>query len=319
MRFVVLGDDSRPGVIIGDRVLDIGKAAHAARIELGFRSLLELIEGGQKALDAVRTLAERYRGADEGAVFETLADASLRAPWPGQRLVLAGANSAKHVADCVSNMGTPTTEQQVYENARKNPPAAFWAVARPIMGTGAMIEIPARALGFFDYEGEAAFVLGKRGKDIKAKDAKSYIWGVTLVNDWSVREEAWPPRPGNPLMQVKNFDCSKSIGPCISVGEADLDNIRVETYVNGELRQNFTTRDMIFSFAEVLEYLSQDMTFFPGDVVSLGTGAGTAIDTTIPNADGSWPKARFLKPGDLVEVRSSVVGSLTGNVVAKPH
>ena len=122
---------------------------------------------------------------------------------------------------------------------------------------------------------------------------------------------------GSPLALVKNFDCSKSIGPCISVGEADLDDIRVETFVNGERRQDYTTRDMIFSFAEVLEYLSQDFTFHPGDVITVGTGAGTIMDMMIPKADGSWPKDQFLKAGDTVEIRSPVVGSLVGHVVPK--
>ena len=317
MRIVALAENARPALIEHDRVLDITRAAKFVNAAPGFDSVLALIEAGQKGLDLVQSLAERVRGADEPGLYSKLSDTALSAPFPGQRLVMAGANNAKHVADCYTNMGSPTSEQAVRESSRKGPPGAFWAVSRPVMGPGAKIEIPARALGFFDYEGEAAFVLGKRGKDIKAKDAKSYVWGVTLVNDWSIREETWPPKPGSPVALVKNFDCSKSFGPCISVGEADLDNIQVETYVNGEPRQSYSTRDMIFSFAEVLEYLSQDFTFYPGDVITLGTGAGTAMDTTVPNADGRWPKDRFLKPGDAVEISSPVVGSLIGHVVAK--
>jgi 2-keto-4-pentenoate hydratase/2-oxohepta-3-ene-1,7-dioic acid hydratase in catechol pathway len=89
-----------------------------------------------------------------------------------------------------------------------------------------MIEIPTRADGLFDYEGEPAVVVGKRGKDINAADVESYIWGVTLVIDWSVREEAWPPKPPSPLMPAKNFDCSKSIGPCVVVDEINIDDFQ---------------------------------------------------------------------------------------------
>jgi 2-keto-4-pentenoate hydratase/2-oxohepta-3-ene-1,7-dioic acid hydratase in catechol pathway len=317
MRFVLFGEAARLGLLEGDRILDIAKAARTAAVKSGFRTLLELIEAGQRGLDEVRSLAEKARGDAAPESYIELSSTRLRAPWAGQRLVLAGTNSAKHVADCFTNMGTPMTEEKFRENARKGPPTGFWAVARPVMGPGAQIEIPARARGFFDYEGEAAFVIGKRGKDIKAADAYSYIWGATLVNDWSIREQAWPPPTPTPLLAIKNFDCSKSIGPCISVGEANPDDMRVETFVNGERRQSFTTRELIFSFGELLEYLSGDFTFYPGDVITLGTGPGTAMDTTVPNADGSWPKDRFLSPGDTVEVRSSVVGSLVGHVVSK--
>jgi len=319
MRFVTMGDGARLGVIDGGSVLDVTKAARLAKSKQKFTSLLELIEAGQRGLDTVRSLIETTRGLSEPGLRTDLSSAKLSAPWAGQRLVMAGANNAEHVSECFTHMGTPITPQQVRENTRKGTPGAFWAAARPLMGPGARIEIPARALGIFDYEGEPALVIGKRGKDIKAADANSYIWGVTLVIDWSIREEAWPPPPASPLALVKNFDCSKSIGPAISVGETDVDDIWVETYVNGERRQKFSSREMIFSFAEVLEYLSRDLTFYPGDVITLGTGAGTVIDSMRLNADGSWPKERFLKPGDTVEVLSPAVGSLVGHVVAKSN
>jgi 2-keto-4-pentenoate hydratase/2-oxohepta-3-ene-1,7-dioic acid hydratase in catechol pathway len=316
MRFVIIGETARLGILDGDRVLDLAKAAATTRAGRSFTSLLELIEAGEQGLDAVRAIAEAARGAPD--LFTPVATTPLSAPWPGQRLALAGNNNAAHGAHAFANLGgKPFSEEQFREMTRKGSPGGFWASARPVMGPGAKIEIPSRALGFFDYEGEPAFVIGKRGKDIKAKDAKSYIWGVTLVVDWSIREEGWPPNPANPLMLIKNFDCSKSIGPSISVGEADVDDVRVETFVNGERRQAFSSKDMIFSFAEVLEYFSRDMTFHPGDVISMGTGAGTTVDSIVPNAEGKWPKERFLKPGDTVEVKSPVVGSLVSNVAAK--
>lgn len=312
MRFVVFGDDARVGLLEGETVLDLSRAAQG---EAGFGSLLELIEAGEAGLERARSAAERARVS--GAVGTPLSKAKLQAPWAGQRLALAGSNNADHHAAAFTSMGTPLTKEDAYANQRAKPPSAFWAMARPVMGPGAKIEIPARARGFFDYEGEAAVVIGKRGKDIKANAAHEYIWGVTLVNDWSAREDVWPPVPPNALILAKNFDCSKSIGPTISVGEADINDMPVETLVNGELRQSYSTRDMSYGFAEILEFLSRDFTFYPGDVISLGTGAGTGIDRTVPMADGRWPTDKFLKPGDTVEVRSPAVGSLIGHVVPK--
>ena len=311
MKFVVFGHDSRVGVLDGDVVLDISSAGQR---ENGFNSLLELIEAGKAGLERAKAAAESARNSN---LSHKLSSVSLQAPWPGQRMAMAGQNNAIHVSQCFTNMGTPITRDEFYANSRKGKPGGFWAMARPIMGPGANIQIPARAKGFFDYEGEAAAVIGKRGKDIKVEEAKDYIWGVTLVNDWSAREEEWPPKPSNPFIFQKNFDCAKSIGPSIAVGEVDINDVRLETLVNGEVRQDYSTKEMTFSFAEYLAHLSQDFTFYPGDIITLGTGAGTAIDRTKPGPDGRWPKDYFLKPGDTVEVRSEKIGSLVGHVVEK--
>ena len=311
MKFVVFGDDARVGVLEGETVVDLSRSVLG---EAGFGSLLELIEAGEAGLERARSAAERARASGGGT---PLSEVRLQAPWPGQRLALAGSNNADHHAAAFTNMGTPLTKEQAYANQRAKPPSGFWALARPVMGPEAKIEIPARARGYFDYEGEGAVVIGKRGKDIKAKDAHEYIWGVTAVNDWSAREDVWPPIPPNALIRAKNFDCSKSIGPAISVGEADITDMPIETLVNGELRQSYSTKDMSYGFAEVLEFLSEDFTFYPGDVIALGTGAGTGIDQTVPGADGKWPTDKFLKPGDTVEVRSLSVGSLVNYVVQK--
>ena len=116
----------------------------------------------------------------------------------------------------------------------------------------------------------------------------------------------------------KNFNGSFSVGPCIVVGEdVDPANVDVETWVNGELRQRFNTRDMILSFGEYLEYLSADFTFYPGDMIAGGTAAGTAADSSPRSPDGSVPPDRFLKPGDLVEMRSPQIGTLAARIVAK--
>jgi 2-keto-4-pentenoate hydratase/2-oxohepta-3-ene-1,7-dioic acid hydratase in catechol pathway len=138
-----------------------------------------------------------------------------------------------------------------------------------------------------------------------------------MLVDWSIRA----PRetPGGPLNFnfPKNFDTSCSMGRCIAAGEADPTNIDMETLVNGERRQRFNTRDMVFSFGEYLEHLSRDFTLYPGDVISGGTAAGTAADSSELLPDKRSAPERFLKPGDLVEMRSPSIGSLSARVGAK--
>ena len=325
VKLVVFGEQRKLGLLEGQRVLDLASAAATYRRgsgrndiqgDLSLSSLQALIEAEQRGLDLVRELAEGLRGSDQPGLWFSASDVQMHAPWPGQRFALVGSNNANHVATAFTNMGTPRTVEEVRNSTRKGVPSGFWGMARPVMGPEAQIKIPSRANGLFDFEGEPGVVLGKQGKDIKAKDIQDYIWGVTLIIDWSIREETWPPKPYSPLMPLKNFDHSKSIGPCIVVGEIDPNDLHIETYVNGQRRQSFNSSEMIFSFGEVLEQFSRDFTFFPGDVIAGGTGAGTAIDQTIPNADGSWPRELFLKPGDKVEVRAEGIGSISGEIVA---
>ena len=107
------------------------------------------------------------------------------------------------------------------------------------------------------------------------------------------------------------------MGTCIAVGELEPTNIDMETLVNGECRQRFNTRDMVFTFGEYLEYLSRDFTLYPGDIISGGTAAGTAADSSELLPDGTSAPQRFLKPGDVVEMRSPPIGSLRTRVVSK--
>ena len=114
----------------------------------------------------------------------------------------------------------------------------------------------------------------------------------------------------------KNFDGAVSMGPCITVGETDHQDVDAETRVNGVVRQSYSTKEMIWSFGEVLEYLSQDFSFVPGDVIAGGTSAGTAADKSRRGPDGKRPLDLFLKIGDTVEVSSSKIGALSNKIVA---
>ena len=318
MKIVTFGPGSV--VLLEDgRVLDLAAAAAAfgQRDDGAFSSLLSLVEAGQRGLELVGEVASTSQDSERPDLYRELHELQLQAPFPGRSFALAGANNPHHMADCYTNMGTPVSPEDVTAKARSGDPAGFWSVVRPVMGPGDDIEIPSRANGLFDYEGEPAIVVGRKARGVKADEFRDYVWGVTLVIDWSIREEIWPPTPPNPFALVKNFDSSKSIGPSIVVGELDPDDFTVETLVNGQKRQSFSSKEMIFSFGEVLEFVSRDLTLHPGDVLSLGTGAGTAMDSTVPNDDGSWPRARYLKAGDTVEVRSPGIGSLVGNVVAR--
>ena len=156
-------------------------------------------------------------------------------------------------------------------------------------------------------------VLGKTGKNLKENDIDDFVWGVTLLGDWSIRMSP----EGGPMKfaMQKNFDNSCSIGPCIVVGDVDFMGIDLETSINGDVRQKFRSGDMAFSYGEYLEFLSRDFTFYPGDIISGGTGAGTAADSSLTGDNGKPLPDRFLKPGDVVDIVSPQVGTLRTNII----
>ena len=106
------------------------------------------------------------------------------------------------------------------------------------------------------------------------------------------------------------------MGPCIVVGELDHRNVAVETRINGEVRQSYNTKEMIWPFGEVLEYLSRDFTFVPGDVIAGGTSAGTAADMSRRKTESAQSPNLFLKIGDVVELSSPQIGKLGNRIVA---
>jgi 2-keto-4-pentenoate hydratase/2-oxohepta-3-ene-1,7-dioic acid hydratase in catechol pathway len=209
---------------------------------------------------------------------------------------------------------TDVSIEEIVAEARQAGQWGFWKVPAEVAGPDDPIPFPKRVT-YFDYEGEIAIVIGKRGKDIPAAQVKDYIWGVTLFHDWSIRDAGGTDRVVSYNLQ-KNFDGAVSMGPCIVVGDVDPQNIDAETHVNGVVRQSYNTNDMIWTFGEVLEYLSRDFTFVPGDVIAGGTSAGTAADKSRRGPDGRRPLDLFLKIGDTVAVSSSKIGSLANQITA---
>ena len=311
MRIVVFGPERRVGALLDDRIVDLQRADPGLPADLG-----AFISGGSAVLDVARPAVDRI-GADP-AFGVARGDVQVHAPAVYRpRIACAGGNYALHAAGAQeARTGEPADVDAVYRASRAGGPWGFWKVVDPLLGDGEDVLFPARAT-HFDYEAEVAVVLGRSFRDIRASDAADVIWGVTLLNDWSVRNDMGPGRVLN-FNLAKNFDTSVSLGPCIvTADEVDPADVDVELRVNGQVRQHYNTRDMTFSFGEFLEYLSRDFTFQPGDILAGGTGAGTAMDASRLGADGKTPLDLFLKPGDEVEVESPKIGRLHHRIVAK--
>jgi acylpyruvate hydrolase len=336
MKIVIFGLEHRLGALHGDRVIDLnlGLAKYlrergeanpepqaAARLPSRLRSFIEL---GAAALEDARRVIEHCgkmtahdgdTGDDGAKVVHSAAAVKLHATWPERRIACVGGNYAAHLLGMWANrLGkTDITVEEVAREAKKAGQWGFWKVPSEVAGPQDAIPFPKRVT-YFDYEGEVAIIIGKRGKNIAADKIREYVWGVTLFHDWSIRDGGGADRAVSYNLQ-KNFDGAASMGPCIVVGELDQQAVDVETRVNGVLRQSYNTQDMIWSFGEVLEYLSQDFTFVPGDVIAGGTSAGTAADQSRRAPDGKRPLDLFLKVGDVVEVSSSQIGALSNRIV----
>ena len=338
MKIVVYGPEKRVGIIKEETVVDASLACakylHERQNERHPQQMAEavvpsdlarFIEGGprtlemaQKSIDYLFVDVQNQLGTRGERIIQPSSEVTLHAPLPaGARIACAGGNFADHAAamaargrnpDAKPFTGDPTAE------IRKGGIWGFWKITREMLDPDGELQYPARC-NRLDYEGELAIVIGKKGKDIAAKDIKDYIWGVTLLGDWSVRGTP----EGGPLRFAtqKNFDGCCSIGPAIVVGEVDAFNAPVETWVNGDRRQNFNTKQMVFSFGEYLEHLSRDLTFYPGDLIAGGTAAGTAANSSPLLPDGTPSNEKFLKPGDLVEIKSPHIGVLRTHVIAK--
>ncbi len=157
----------------------------------------------------------------------------------------------------------------------------------------------------FDYEAELAAVIGIGGRHITVGDALKHVAGWTCLNDGSVR--AWQRHSVN---AGKNFEGSGSIGPWMVTADAiaDPQNLRLMARVDGEVRQDANTSEMIFSVAEIVSYLSQSIELRPGDVIATGSPEGTG---------GSFDPPRFLKAGQRVEIEVEGIGVLANQVIAE--
>ena len=342
MKLVVFGSDQRVGYLHDGQVIDVSLAqAKFLRERRGERhpygeaewqappDLMRFIEAGPMALEnteraaqyLLREAATRVGAQGETVLYESN-DVAIHAPLPkGARVACAGANFADHALAMAVKMqgnkpGPALTLEKAREQQRKEGIRGFWKVGKDPVGPDGEVIYPAWSTRF-DYEGEIAIVIGKKGKDIHAADARSYVWGVTLLADWSIRRPL-EPNKGSRFATSKNFDTGFSLGPCIAIGELDPFDAEVETFVNNERRQHYSTKGMVYDFAEYLEFLSMDFTFYPGDIVSGGTAAGTAADSSEVLPGGEYPPDRFLKPGDTVEIRSPTIGALRARIVPKP-
>ena len=275
---------TRLGVVQGDVIADLSTADPTLPQEL-----VLLLEQGQGALERAAEAAGRARE------HIALADAQLEAPVrrPG-KFIGIGLNYAEHVAE--SGMERPDA------------PTIFNKQSTCVNRTGGEVHLPRVAPKLLDYEGELAFVIGRRCRHVPRDRAAEVIAGYCIVNDVTVRD--WQLR--TPTMTIgKSFDTHGPMGPWRTTADevGDPHDLRIRTTVNGELRQDESTAQMIFDCFDLVEHLSTAFTLEPGDVVATGTPSGVGI--------ARKPLA-MLQAGDLVRVEIDRLGVIENRIVDEP-
>jgi 2,4-diketo-3-deoxy-L-fuconate hydrolase len=226
-------------------------------------------------------------------------------PNPSKLLFLAG-NYAKHVAE---RGGTAAEREETFPYVFMKPPST--TLTHP----GDPIEIPAASPDHIDWECELGVVIGRRCRDVTEAEALDYVAGYTVVND--ISDRGFRPNPGRKARERDKFfdwqhgkwhDTFCPMGPCILSADAvdDPQDLPIKLTVNGQIKQEATTAEMVFPVAAVISFLSRFLTLEPGDVIATGTPSGVGSST-----------GTYLKPGDLVRATIAPIGTLENPVEAE--
>jgi len=254
--------------------------------------LEDFITLGTKGVEKAEKLIENTTENDIKQISLRVSEITLLAPiaFP-PKIVCLGLNYRDHAAE----QNAPIPDE----------PIIFIKPHTTIIGPTENIVKP-NFVKQLDYEAELAIVMGRRAKNVSVSDAKSYIFGYTILNDVSARDIQFRDKQWT---RGKSFDTFAPTGPCITTINQvkDTSNLSIRTWVNNELRQNSTTKNMVFNAYEIIHHLSLVMTLEPCDIIATGTPAGVGFAVK--------PQPKFLQIGDIVRIEIEKIGFLENLVV----
>lgn len=274
--------EARFGAVIGDGIVDL-----TARTR--FASLRHALQAD--ALPALAAIA-----AQSTPDFALSAIRFLIPVPDAEKIICVGVNYANRNSEYKD-----ASEPQEF-------PSVFIRFARSFTGHLQPLLRPPESAQL-DYEGEIAIVIGKGGRRIAEADAESHIAGLTCLNEGTMRD--WLRKGKFNITQGKNWDASGAIGPWMATPDElpGFDSLQVRTRVNGELRQDDTTANLMFPFRYLINYISTWTTLVPGDIIATGTPVGAGVRFDPP---------RFLNAGDRIDVEVSGIGMLSNPVADEP-
>jgi acylpyruvate hydrolase len=292
---------ARAGVVVGDYALDVAGycelIGEAETISAVPRDALDLYKLGNGFLQAHlsrlvsdQSLTERCR---EAGVLRPLNAIKLNPPviTPG-KILAVGLNYAAHAAE--QNKKPPES------------PLIFSKNVTALIGHEDEIRLPGISEQV-DYEAELAFVVGKEARSVTAANAFEHVAGYMIMNDVTARDLQSRERQ---WARAKGLDTFAPCGPWLVTTDeiGDPHSLGIELRVNGEVRQRSNTSDLIFKIPFLIEFISQDLTLKPGDIISTGTPSGVGVFRQPPV---------FLTAGDRIEINVALIGRLRNSVAAR--
>jgi len=290
----------RLGILIGDVVCDVAELARAVKSAggsppdwlLAVTETLEVIKRGSSALEAISSLLGRSQalgGGGQSTALELDSIEFLPAVYPSKILAI-GRNYAEHAAEGGAEL--------------PKAPLLFNKLPNALSAHNAPIVLPIISEQV-DFEAELAVIIGRTARRVSEAEALEYIFGYSLINDVSARDLQFGD---GQWTRGKSLDTFAPLGPFITTRDEieDVQTLKIEGVLNGEVMQSSNTSKMIFQVAYLVSYLSQGITLQPGDVIASGTPDGVGIFRKPPV---------LLKAGDVFEVKIEKVGTLRNPVV----
>lgn len=296
----------RVGLVQGREVVDVDLAARALN-RSPYEQMLDVLEQRDESLPTLRAIVEKAQGrqlsevrtfANVGAVHD-LGAVHLAAPIPRPRknIMCLGRNYYDHALESYQARGQ--------ERPQGDAPVIFTKATTTINEPYGQIVIDPALSTQIDWEAELAVIIGKTGKNIAEDEALSYVFGYTVLNDVTARDLQDKYKQ---FFKGKSLDGYCPLGPWIVTTDElpDPQNLSLRLRVNGVIKQEGHTRNMIYPVKTIISLLSQGMTLEPGDIIATGTPSGVGFARKPPE---------FLKAGDVVETEIDGLGLLRNEVI----
>ena len=278
-----------------DDIIDVAAATRGSESAQLPADILGVIDAGPEAVERLREIAS---SAPASGTVRSLASLTVVTPFdpPRGNVLCIGRNYQKHAEEGARALNTEV-----------GPPTIFTKAITTIADPYADIRIDASVSTAIDWEVELGVVIGARGANIKRSDALDHVFGYTVLNDITARDmqNGW----GGQWFKGKSLDGSCPMGPWVLTRDEvpDVQQLHLQLRINGAVKQDANTRDMIYPVDAIIEWLSVGLTLLPGMVIATGTPEGVGFARTPPE---------FLQPGDVMESEVEGVGCIRNSVVA---
>lgn len=298
------GERSRAGVLVDGRVYDLA----ALTGDEADSSVLALLQHPERAREKLASAVQQAAGSADG---KPLGQVKLTAPilYPAS-IYCAGSNYGDHVREMAAIHNRPPAPDPRSVGLK---PWFFIKPSRTVVADHDTVNLPAASKSV-DWEVELAAVIGQQARNVSVDQAMDYVFGYTVANDLSARDlNRRPPLPEtspfySDWLSHKGFDGACPLGPWITPADQikDPQDLRLGLRLNGVVKQDSNTSEMIYNLAEQIAHLSSLRTLYPGDLVLTGTPAGVGAG-----------RGEFLKPGDKIEAWVDGIGTLH-TTIAEP-